>query len=109
MRITDIIREVQEVDQTIIDHLTALDAEGLNSIGIDSLTSSLQKNGVAVDRDMVFDVVQNLAIVDNIKDDIVYFNSNSEESGYDNQVDPEKQDKTIDRMARKQTKKELNK
>ena len=48
-------------------------------------------------------------IVDNIKDDVVYFNSNSEQSGYTNQVDPEKQDKTIDRMARKQTKKELNK
>jgi len=109
MRIVDIIREVAEVDQEIIDHLSVLDAEGVNTIGIESLTNSLQQNGIAVDRDMVFDVLQNLAMVDNIKDDVVYFNSNSEQSGYANQVDPEKQDKTIDRMARKQTKKELSK
>ena len=48
-------------------------------------------------------------IVNNIKDGMVYFNTSSLDASNLNKVDPEKADKTVTNMAKKQVKKELNK
>lgn len=111
MRIADILSIVEsdEVANQVIDFLTIMDAENVDSIPLATLVKGLQNQGVTVDRDVLFDILDNLAIVKNIKDDIVYFNSTSDESEYGTDHDPEKDDKVVSGMARKQVKKELNK
>ena len=81
--------------------------EGINSIP-PSLVKELAKQGIDVDENSLFDVADNLAIVRNIKDDVIFFNTDSDASAGDpEQQDPEQQDKKIDKLARKQVKKEL--
>ena len=82
--------------------------EGINSIPIPVLVKELAKQGIDVDENSLFDVADNLAIVRNIKDDVIFFNTDSDASAGDpEQKDPEAQDKQIDKLARKQVKKEL--
>ena len=68
----------------------------------------MAKQGIDVDENSLFDVADNLAIVRNIKDDVIFFNTDSDASAGDPECpDPEQQDKKIDKLARKQVKKEL--
>lgn len=108
MRISDIIRE-SDISTQVLDYLVALDAEGVDDIPMDVLVDGLNANGISVDREGLFDILQNLAIVGNIKNDVVYFTSTSDASHYGVKHDPEKDDKKVDKMARKQVKKELSK
>lgn len=107
MRISDIINEASTVEQSILDYLSILAGEGLKSISISTLIAELATNDIDVDEGMLFDILNNLAIVNNIKDDVVFFSTDSGGAQVDAGEGPAKAEKTIDRMARKQTKKEL--
>lgn len=109
MRIADIITESVDPKSAVLDLLTVLSSEGIDSISISALQDEMNKQEIDVDHNSLFDLLDNVAIVRNIKDDIVYFSTDSDRSSYTNtEADPEKQQKTVSKLARKQVKKELD-
>lgn len=114
MKINDIILTLVENDakSSIMDMLVTLAAEDIDSVSIDTIQKELAVLGIDVDEAIVFDIADSMDIVDNIKDNVIYFVTSSKSGHFGVQGkdgDPEKQDKTIDNMARKQVKKELDK
>jgi hypothetical protein len=103
MRYTDLIKS------QILDLLTALDAEGISTVPLATLQRELNGRGLDVDEAGFMDLLDSIDIVDNVSDEgIVYFNSDPGHK--DIEADrAEKQDNDIDRLARKQVKKELDK
>jgi hypothetical protein len=101
--------EDSEVEAVVLDLLTAMAGEGLDSTPMSAIIDELNNQGIDIDEPSLFDVLENLAIVDNVKDSVVYFNTDSDASHYGEKPDPEKQDKTVDKMARKQVKKGIKK
>ena len=93
----------------MIDLLTALDAEGISTVPVATLQRELTTRGLDVDEAGILDILGSIGIVDNVSDEgIVYFNSDPGHK--DIEADrAEKQDNDIDRLARKQVKKELDK
>ena len=109
MRMADIVKETVDPKSAVIDLLTVLSSEGIDSIDISALQDEMNKQNIDVDHNSLFDLLDNIAIVRNIKDDIVYFSSDSNKSNYSStDADPEKQKKTVSKLARKQVKKELD-
>lgn len=102
MRYADLIKS------HVVDLLTSLDAEGISTVAIDTLLSELNSLGNDFDKSTLIDVLNGFAIVKNIKDDIVYFNSDPHSTDFEPDQ-AEKDDKTIDKLARKQVSKELSK
>ena len=109
MRYSDLIVENTTVQDATLDLLTVMAGEGVSSIPLDTISQELQNQDIDVDSTALFDVLNNLAIVKNIKENVVFFNTDSDASRGDAEPDPEKQDKTIDKLARKQTKKAMDK
>lgn len=109
MFIADIIYENSTTEDIVLDLLTTMAGEGLDSAPLSMLVDALSKQGVDIDATALFDVLENLAIVDNIKDDVVYFNTDSKASHYGSKPDPEKQDKQVSKLAKKQIDKEIKK
>jgi hypothetical protein len=108
MRYADLVTEDLDIKDIVLDLLTAMAGEGVESMSLDSLVKELAAQGIDVDAHALFDLLGNLAIVQNVKDNVVYFNADSDQSHYQElKVDPEKQDKTIDKLARKKIKKEI--
>lgn len=102
MRYSDLIKS------QVIDLLVALDAEDISTISVEALMGELGKRGLDLDQPGLLDVLDNISIVKNVTDDIVYFNSDPHST--DSEPDQaEKQDKKIDKLARKQVSKELDK
>ena len=108
MRYADLF-EISVVDSKVIDLLSILSSEGVESIPLASLVKELSAMGMDVDEQSLFDEITNLKIVSNIKDGTVYFNTSSLGASNMNKVDPEKNKKKIKAMAKKQVKKELDK
>ena len=108
MRYTDLF-EISQVDSKIIDLLSILSSEGVESIPLEAIVVELVASGVDVDEQSLFDEMQDLPIVNNIKDGIVYFNTTSMAASNLNKVDPEKSKKKVSAMAKKQVKKGLDK
>jgi len=108
MRYADLF-EISVVDSKVIDLLSILSSEGVESIPLDALVKELMSMGVDVDDESLFDEITSLSIVNNIKDGIVYFNTSSLGAHNMNKIDPEKNKKKVKSMAKKQMKKELNK
>jgi|TARA_B100001248_G_scaffold255383_1_gene235029 hypothetical protein len=111
MLISEVIfKEDDTTKQSIIDLLTVMSGEGIGTVSLETLLGELSKEGINLDKATLFDVLNNLAIVDNIKDDVVYFNTHSKAfKSFDKTSDPEKADNKIDQMARKTVKRELDK
>ena len=109
MRYAELFELNSEVDSKVIDLLSILSSEGVDSIPLESLVTELKAMGVDADMESLFDEISNLPIVNNIKDGMVYFNTFKSDASNLNKVDPEKADKTVTNMAKKQVKKELNK
>jgi hypothetical protein len=109
MRFADLIRENSTIHDSILDLLTAMSGEGLDSVPLSALVAELNNQGIDIDEPGLFDNLSNLAIVRNIKDGIVYFNSDSDQSHYSNLPDPKKQEKQVSKLARKQVDKEIKK
>jgi len=108
MRYTDLF-EISVVDSKVIDLLSILSSEGVESIPLDALVGELVAMGVDVDDQSLFDELDNIPIVNNIKDGIVYFNTASMGASNLNKVDQEKNKKKVKAMAKKQVDKELSK
>lgn len=112
MRIVEIISESADASETrgaVIDLLTIMAGEGLDSTSLETLITELSTQGIDIDRNSLFDLLNNLAIVRNIKDDVVFFNTDSDQSHNSDLPDPEKQQKHVSSMAKKQVDKELKK
>ena len=108
MRFNDLF-EYSEIDNAVVDLLTVLSAEGIDTISMEALVAELESQGLDVDEPSLFDELQNLDMVHNIKDGVVYFNTSSMGASNMNKVDPEQADKKIKSMAKKQVDKELKK
>ena len=108
MRYADLF-EISVVDSKVIDLLSILSSEGVESIPLDALVKELSAMGVDVDDESLFDEITNLKIVNNIKEGQVYFNTASLQASNLNKVDPEKNKKKVKAMAKKQVDKELSK
>ena len=108
MRFNEIICEDRDFDieQVILDLIAVSRAEGIDSLSLDTIIVSLQDMGMEVDHEMLFQLLDDMSIVNNIKDDIAYF-------GADYQTDsgpsPDQQEKKIDKMARKKVGKSFKK
>jgi hypothetical protein len=115
MKINDIIVPLVEndVQSSIMDMLVTLAAEDIDSVSIDTIQNELSVIGLDVDEAIIFDIADGMDIVDNIKDNVIYFVTSSKSGHFGIQgkdgADPEKQDKKIDSMARQKVKKELDK
>lgn len=108
MRFNDLF-EYSEVENAVVDLLTVLSAEGIDTISMDALVAELESQGHDVDEPSLFDEIQKLNMVHNIKDGVVRFHTSSKNANIQHIEDPEKDEKVIDKMARKQVKKELKK
>lgn len=108
MRFNDLF-EYSEVDNAVVDLLTVLSAEGIDTISMEALVAELESQGLDVDEPSLFDELQNLNMVHNIKDGVVRFHTSSKGANIQHIEDPERDEKVIDKMARKQVKKELKK
>ena len=102
MRYSDLIKD------QVLDLVTMLDEEGLNTVSLDALIDELQKSGHDTDSSTLISLLDSLDIVDNVSNGIVHFHG-GENDGNNDEPDPEQQDNKIDKMARKQVKKELGK
>lgn len=108
MRYADLF-EFSGIDSKVIDLLSVLSSEGVESIPLASLVDELNAMGVDVDEQSLFDEITNISIINNIKDGVVYFNTSSLGATNMNKVDPEKNKKKVKSMAKKQVDKELSK
>ena len=108
MRYADLF-EFSGIDSKVIDLLSVLSSEGVESIPLSSLVDELRAMGVDVDEESLFDEITNISIINNIKDGVVYFKTSSLGATNMNKVDPEKNKKKVKAMAKKQVDKELSK
>lgn len=108
MRYADLF-EFSGIDSKVIDLLSVLSSEGVESIPLASLVDELNAMGVDVDEESLFDEITNISIINNIKDGVVYFNTSSMGATNMNKIDPEKNKKKVKSMAKKQVDKELSK
>ena len=70
MRFSNLIAENSDLQDAVLDLLTVMAGEGINSIPIPVLVKELAKQGIDVDENSLFDVADN-PIVRNIKDDVI--------------------------------------
>ena len=108
MRFSDLF-EYSEIDNAVVDLLIVLSAEGIDTISMEALIAELESQGHDVDEPSLFDELQEIPMVHNIKDGIVSFHTSSKNATIQNIQDPEKDEKDIDKIARKKVKKELRK
>jgi hypothetical protein len=102
------MRYAELIKSQVIDLLVALDAEGISTVPVATLQRELNSRGLDVDEPGLLDILDGIVIVKNVDSDIIYFNSDP----HNKDVEPdqaEKQDKKIDKLARKQVNKELRK
>ena len=94
----------------MLDVLTTIAGEGVGTANFGLIQQELSAQGYDVDDNALFDILNNLAIVRNIENDVVHFNTDSDQSkGQSQENDPEKDKKQVDKLARKQVKKGLDK
>ena len=113
MRYTDlvgILKEADDINQAVLDVLTTIAGEGVGTANFELIQQELSAQGYDVDDNALFDIMNNLAIVNNIENDVVHFNTDSDQSKSQGQEnDPEKDKKHVGKPARKQVKKGLDK
>mgnify|MGYP003677503104 FL=1 len=105
MRFSEIVVEdTSDIKSIIIDIISVAAAEGMSSLSIDTLAKSLAEMGNEIDHSILFDILDSIPIVDNIKDDVILFGRDGKSSS---EPSRDQQDKRIDKMARKQVKKDI--
>ena len=104
MRFSEIVEDTSDIKSIIIDIISVASAEGMTSLSIDTLHKSLAEMGNEVDHSILFDLLDSIPIVDNIKDDVIFFGRDGKSSS---EPSREQQDNRIDKMARKQVKKDI--
>jgi hypothetical protein len=93
------------IGYTIIDMLAVMTAEGTTSISLETIQQTLASNNMDVDTQTLTQLLDNIPIVNTIKDNVVFFNKN-DVPGKDN---PEKDDNKVSALAKKQIDKEMSK
>tara|TARA_R110000851_G_scaffold306787_1_gene465267 strand:+ start:24 stop:341 length:318 start_codon:yes stop_codon:yes gene_type:complete len=105
MRFSEIVVEdTSDIKSIIIDIISVAAAEGMSSLSLDTLAKSLAQMGNEIDHSLLFDILDSIPIVDNIKDDVIFFGRDGKSSS---EPSREQQDNRIDKMARKQVKKDI--
>lgn len=102
------MRYVDLIKGSIVDLLTALDAEGISTVPVDTLVKELRSRGMSVEGPALLDVLETIPVVNNVADDIIYFNSDPNNTDLEPDQ-AEKDDNKVDKLARKQVNKELKK
>ena len=80
-------------------------AEGSTSLSLDTLEKTLDAQNMHVDEQELRDLLDGIPVVNTIKDDVVFFNNDGDVDA----PDPEKQDKTVAKLAKKKVDKEMSK
>ena len=80
-------------------------AEGSTSLSLDTLEKTLDAQGMHVDEQELRELLDGIPVVNTIKDDVVFFNNDGDVDA----PDPEKQDKTVAKLAKKKVDKEMSK
>ena len=91
MRYNDIIRH------TLIDMLSVMTAENATSISLETLEKTLDAQNLHVDEQELRELLDTIPIVNTVKDNVVFFNHDGDVDA----PDPEKQDKTVAKLAKK--------
>ena len=105
MRFSEIVVEdTSDIKSIVIDIISVAAAEGMSSLSLDTLAKSLAEMGNEIDHSLLFDILDSIPIVDNIKDDVIFFGRDGKSSS---EPSREQQDNRIDKMARKQVKKDI--
>jgi len=99
MRYNDLVRH------TLIDMLSVMTAEESTSISLETLEQTLDAQNMHVDEQELRELLDGIPIVNTIKDNVVFFNHNGDVDA----PDPEKQDKTVAKLAKKKVDKEMSK
>jgi geranylgeranyl pyrophosphate synthase len=107
MRFSDILVEDDLARNIVVDMFAIVAGEGADSISFEVIQQELASQGIDIDRNALYDLATTLPVVSNIKDDVIFFNTDSDQSGQSQGEDPEKDDKVVDKMARKQVSKEI--
>lgn len=108
MRFSDILVEFDNVQDSILDIISLMTGEDTHSLPIEAIQQELISQGIEISDNSLFDVLTTLAIVDNIKDGIVYFNAHSAAHAVGNSSDVEEPDEDhVSKMAKKQIDKDL--
>lgn len=99
MRYNDLIRH------TLIDMLSVMTAENATSISLETLEKTLDAQNLHVDEQELRELLDTIPIVNTVKDNVVFFNHDGDVDA----PDPEKQDKTVAKLAKKKVDKEMSK
>lgn len=99
MRYNDLIRH------TLIDLLSVMTAEGATSLSLNTIEQTLDAQGMHIDEQELRELLDSIPVVNTVKDDVVFFNNDGDVDA----PDPEKQDKTVAKLAKKKVDKEMSK
>ncbi len=80
-------------------------AEGSTSLSLDTLEKTLDAQNMHIDEQELRELLDGIPVVNTIKDDVVFFNNDGDVDA----PDPEKQDKTVAKLAKKKVDKEMSK
>ena len=80
-------------------------AEGSTSLSLDTLEKTLDAQNMHIDGQELRELLDGIPVVNTIKDDVVFFNNDGDVDA----PDPEKQDKTVAKLAKKKVDKEMSK
>jgi hypothetical protein len=104
MRFSEIAEDTSDINRVVIDIIAVASAEGLHSLSIDTIHRSLSDMGNEINKDMLFDVLDAIPAIDNIKDDVIFFGNDGKAA---DEPSKDQQDNHIDKMARKQVNKDI--
>jgi len=107
MRYKQLIESYEdELRSAIVNILTAINAEGIDTIDTDQLIIDLQAQGFSVDKNSIFKTLELLPIVANATSQTINIRSNDVTRATDAET-KDKEGKKIDALAQKHAKKDL--
>ena len=93
------------IRHTLIDLLSVMTAEGATSLSLNTIEQTLDAQGMHIDEQELRELLDSIPVVNTVKDDVVFFNNDGDVDA----PDPEKQDKTVAKLAKKKVDKEMSK
>jgi imidazole glycerol phosphate synthase subunit HisF len=112
MKILEVVMTEDDYSQNLEDDITnllvAISAEGIGEVDMDQLKTDLQNMGYTIDTKSLFNIVSNLPVVSNASYNKIELVTDVDTTGDDPAQDTEDDDqKTVDDLADKQVKKDL--
>ena len=96
----------EDLRSAIVNILTAINAEGIDTIDTDQLIIDLQAQGFSVDKNSIFKTLELLPIVANATSQTINIRSNDDTRASDAETKSKEASK-IDKLAQKHAKKDL--